>query len=415
MTEREVGLDAFSEEFTSDPYPHYARIRDGAPIQPEVQPNGMISWVVSSYELVRQILTDPRFSSSLEHADPENLRRGGVLGSGGETTLGPAMILSDPPVHTRLRRLVSRAFTPTRVEALRPRVQEVADRLLDAMAPRGRADLIEDFAEPLPVTVMCELLGVDTRAHGDFRWWLTAMLTTPTSPEEKERREQGARALAGFLGEQVARRQPLVNMELEEAEQPDLISGLIRARDGEGSLSAREVLGMMLQLFAAGYETTRNLIGNGMLALFRHPDQLKLLRQRPEVVSAAIEELLRYESPVPRASYRVAKEDVEIGGVRVPAGGLVSVLIGSANRDAHRFPDPDRLDITRRDNQHLAFAHGIHYCLGAPLARVEGEVAIGRLLRRFPNVRLAAEASIRWRGSSIFLRGLEALPVEFTP
>lgn len=408
-----MAMDAFVEDFLRDPYPHYARIRGAAAAQHEVQPTGMVSWLVPSYEHARRVLTDARFSSSFEHADVENLRRGGLLDSAGDTTLGPAMILSDPPVHTRLRGLVSRSFTPGRVEALRPRVQAIADQLLDAMAPHGRADLIADFAEPLPVTVMCELLGVDPRASGDFRVWVTEMLTTPTSPETRELKHRGARALAGYLGELVASRQEQVDMDLEEAAQPDLVRALIRARDDDGALSPRELVGMLLQLFLAGYETTRNLIGNGLLALFRQPDQLALLRERPELLPSAVEELLRFDSPVPRASYRVAKEDVEIGGVRIPAGSLVSVLLGAANRDPARFADPDRLDITRPDNQHLAFAYGIHYCLGAPLARVEGTVAIGSLLGRLRDVRLAAGAKLRWRGSSLFVRGLEALPIEF--
>jgi cytochrome P450 len=408
-----MDLDAFSDDFVSDPYPHYARLRVGAEAQCEVQPNGMVTWLVPSYEYARQVLVDQRFSSSFEHAERANLQRGGVMSTGGETTIGPTMILSDPPVHTRLRALVSRAFTPGRVQALQPRIQAIADRLIDAVAPRGNADLIADFAEPLPVTVICELLGVAPDAHGDFRGWMADMLTTPTSDRAKELREQGARALAGYLAELVARRQPHVDLDLSEADQPDLLSALIRARDGEGRLSERELVGMMLQLLLAGYETTRNLIGNGMLALFRNPEQLSLLHRQPDLVPSAVEELLRYDSPVPRPSYRVAKEDVEIGEVTIPAGSLVSVLIGSANRDPRRFPDPDRLDVTRRDHQHLAFAHGIHYCLGAPLARLEGETAIGTLLRRFPDLRLAAGTEIRWRRTSIFLRGLEALPVEF--
>ncbi|HKF74883.1 MAG TPA: cytochrome P450 [Candidatus Dormibacteraeota bacterium] len=407
-------MDPFVEDFVLDPYPHYARVREGASAQREVQPSGMVSWLVPSYEHGRRVLTDAQFSSSFEHAEVENLRRGGLLDSAGDTTLGPAMILSDPPVHTRLRGLVSRSFTPGRVEALRPRVQEIADQLLEAMAPRGRADLIADFAEPLPVTVMCELLGVDPQSHGDFREWVTAMLTTPTSPETRELKHRGARALAGYLGELVASRQAQVDLGLEEAAQPDLVRALIRAHHDEGALSPRELVGMMMQLLIAGYETTRNLIGNGMLALFRHPEQLALLRERPDLLPSAVEELLRFESPVPRASYRVAKEDVEVGGVRIPAGSLVSVLIAAANRDAHRFADPDRLDITRPDNQHLAFAYGIHYCLGAPLARVEGAVAIGSLLARLRDVRLAAHAELRWRSSSLFVRGLETLPIEFT-
>lgn len=407
-------LDVFTDEFARDPYRHYELARAESAVQMEVQPNGMTTWLVLSYERAREVLADPRFSNNLERADPENLRRGGILDTRGDTTLGPAMILSDPPVHTRLRRLVSRAFTPRRVEGLRPRIVVLAKDLLDAAAPRGAMDVVADFAEPLPVTVICELLGLPRQDHGRFQGWMTAMLTTPTSPEEKELRTQGARALADYLANQVAQRQPQVDLGRVEDEQPDLLSALIRARDGEGRLSERELVGMMLQLLVAGYETTRNLIGNGMVALFEHPEQLRLLLEHPELLPSAIEELLRYDSPIPRTSYRVAVEDVELDGVPIPAGSLVSLLVGAANRDPERFPEPDRLDITRRDSQHLAFAHGLHYCLGAPLARMEAEVAIGFLVGRFPELHLAPNTELRWRRSSIFFRGLEALPVEFT-
>lgn len=410
-----MAFDAFSEQCVRDPYPHYAELHEGgSAVHREVQPNGMVTWLVSSYAQARDIFLDPRFSSSFEVADQANLRRGGILNSVGDTTLGPAMILSDPPVHTRLRRLVSSAFTPGRLEALRPSVEAIAEELLCAIEPNGLADLIAEFAEPLPVGVICALLGIDPVAHADVRTWMNAMLTTPTSAESKEHRQNGARALASYLAEVVAVRQRHVNLDLPEPDQPDLLSALIRARDGEGRLDERELVGMMLQLLTGGFETTKNLIGNGMLALLKNPDQLRVLRDRPELLATAIEELLRYDSPVPRASYRVAKVDVKIDGVTIPAGSLVSVLVGSANRDPHRFPRPDELDITRGDHQHLAFAHGIHYCLGASLARLEGEVAIGALLERFPDIRLQSEAELCWRSNSIFMRGLEALPVAFT-
>jgi cytochrome P450 len=409
------GMDAFSADFLADPYPHYRRIRDGAAAQREEQPTGMVSLVVPSYEHARQVLLDPRFSSSLAGADAENLRRGGVIGRGGEAALSQSMIMSDPPVHTRLRGLVSRAFTPRRVEALRPFVQATADQLLDSMVGGVEADLIAGFAEPLPSTVICGMLGVAPDDQANFRGWLTAMLTTVTTDSVRQQRQEGAEAMARYLAGLVAQRQSHVDLEIGEAEQPDLLAALIRARDKAGRLSDRELVGMLQLVIVAGFETTRNLIGNGMLALFRHPDQLDLLRRRPELLPSAIEEFLRFDAPVPRPTYRVATRDIRIGDVPILAGELVTVLLGSANRDPGRFSDPDRLDITRQDNQHLAFGLGPHYCLGAPLARLEGEIAIGALLHRFPDVRLVDGAQPRWRGNSLFLRGLEALPVALGP
>lgn len=413
----DVGMDAFCDDFRRDPYPHYARIRDGAAAQIEEQPTGLRSWVVPSYRHAREVLLDGRFSSSLAGADADNLRRGGVIGRGGEAALGQSMIMSDPPVHTRLRGLVSRAFTPRRVEALRTYIQRIADQLLDAMGPKGHADLVAELAEPLPATVICGMLGVRPDDHADFRRWLRAMLTSVTAEDVREPREEGAGALHRYLADLVASRQPEVDLDLPESQQPDLLSALIRAHDSEGRLNQRELVGMVLLIIIAGFETTRHLIGNGMLGLFRHPDQLELLRARPDLLPSAIEELLRFDSPVPRPTYRVATQDLIIGDVAIPAGGLVTVLIGAANRDPRRFHDPDRLDVTRQDNQHLAFGIGHHYCLGAPLARLEGEIAIGTLLRRFPDVHLAdcAEPELRWPGTSLFLRGVAALPVAFTP
>jgi cytochrome P450 len=241
------------------------------------------------------------------------------------------------------------------------------------------------------------------------------MLTSVTTEDVREPREEGRAALYRYLAGLVASRQPEVNLDLDESQQPDLLSALIRAHDSEGRLNQRELVGMVLLIIIAGFETTRHLIGNGMLALFQHPDQLELLRSRPDLLPSAIEELLRFDAPVPRPTYRVATEDLQIGDVMIPAGGLVTVLLGSANRDPRRFEDPDRLDVTRKDNQHLAFGIGHHYCLGAPLARLEGEIAIGTLVRRLPDIHLIDGAELRWPGTSLFLRGLEALPVAFTP
>jgi cytochrome P450 len=298
---------------------------------------------------------------------------------------------------------------------LRRRVQEIVDQLLDAMAPRGEADLISAFAFPLPITVICELLGVPSEDRDDLRAWTRTMVVIPGTEEERERARQGALALQRYLSQLVAQRKAEVRTDLVDGVQPDLLSALIIARDEEGRLSERELVGTMNLLLFAGHETTANLIGNGMLALFRHPDQLRLLRERPELLPSAIEEFLRYEGPSQRGTFRVAMEDVRLSGVSIPAGSVVMVMIGSADRDSQRFADPDRLDITRASGEHLAFGHGIHYCLGAPLARMEGQVAFGALLSRFPDLALAcAPEEVRRGPRSIFIRGVVALPVRFS-
>jgi cytochrome P450 len=404
-----MAADLLSEEVLADPYPFYTRLREETSVYRARLPNGLETWQVTRYEDARLVLADRRFS----HAE-DALRTAGVF-LGSEALFGPSLMTSDPPDHTRLRRLVSRAFTPRRVEGLRRRVQEIVDQLLDAMAPRGEADLISAFAFPLPITVICELLGVPSEDRDDLRAWTRRMVVIPGTEEERERARQGALALQRYLSRLVAQRKAEVRTDLVDGAQPDLLSALIIARDEEGRLSERELVGTMNLLLFAGHETTANLIGNGMLALFRHPDQLRLLRERPELLPSAIEEFLRYEGPSQRGTFRVAMEDVRLSGVSIPAGSVVMVMIGSADRDSQRFADPDRLDITRASGEHLAFGHGIHYCLGAPLARMEGQVAFGALLSRFPDLALAcAPEEVRRGPRSIFIRGVVALPVRFS-
>jgi cytochrome P450 len=405
-----MSVDLLSEQALTDPYPLYARLREETPVFRVRLPNGLETWQITRYDDARSVLADRRFS----HAE-EALRGAGVF-VGSAAAFGPSMMTSDPPAHTRLRQLVSRAFTPRRVEELRPRVQQIVDRLLDTMAPRGEADLIGAFAFPLPVTVICELLGVPPEDQDDFRAWTRTMVVIPATEPERERMRQGANALQQYLSRLVTQKQAATRADLPDHGQPDLLSALIAARDEGGRLSERELIGTMNLLLFAGHETTASLIGNGMLALFRHPDQLRLLRERPELLPPAIEEFLRYEGPSQRGTFRVAMEDVDVAGVTIPAGSVVMVMIGSADRDPRQFPDPDRLDIMRGGSEHVAFGHGIHYCLGAPLARMEGQVAFGTLLSRFPDLALAcAPGEVRRGPRSIFVRGVVALPVQFTP
>jgi len=322
--------------------------------------------------------------------------------------LGLSMLDRDPPDHTRLRGLVSKAFTPKALESLRPRIQQIVDGLLDQIERRGEMDLIEEFAYPLPVIVICEMLGVPVEDHERFKHWgldiargLDAIMLPPDS-EVGKRSVSGRRALAEYFRALIAERRA--------APRDDMLSALIAAEEAGDKLSEEELLASCILLLVAGHETTVNLIGNGTLALLKHPEQLRRLRENPGLIGSAVEELLRYDGPVQRTA-RIPSEDLVIGGKTIPKGEMVMPFLGAANRDPAQFPDPDRLDITRTDNRHIAFGMGIHFCLGAPLARMEGQIAISTLLRRLPKLALASQRPEHRQ--SLTLRGLVSLPVAF--
>jgi cytochrome P450 len=313
------------------------------------------------------------------------------------------MLDTDPSDHERLRSLVSKAFTPRLIERMRPRVQAIADALLDAVQVRHEMDLINDYAFPLPITVIAELLGVSAEDRDKFREWLDAAVSGDTTQEYVEK---------VLLPNMQAFIDYLRAMFEEKRENPrdDLIRALVRAEEAGDKLSEDEMLTMVFLLLVAGQETTVNLIGNGMLALLQHLDQLQKLRDDPSLIKPAIEELLRYYGPVEISTERFAREDVRIGETVIPKGELVMVVIASADHDPQRFPEPETLDVTRADNKHLAFGKGIHFCLGAPLARMEGQIAINTLLHRMPNLRLKdSSESLIWR-PGLVLRGLKGLP-----
>ncbi|WP_369386688.1 cytochrome P450 [Streptomyces sp. CG1] len=404
MSQRPVLLPYADPAFLADPFPLYRRLREDGPVRRAVIAGGLDTWLVTRYEDGLAALSDPRLSSDVRDAsDPRLIEQ---LPEFERESMTSSMLRSDPPDHTRLRRLVSKAFTARRVAELRPRIQEITDRLLDAVVPAGRADLVADFALPLPVTVISELLGVPVDDRHDFQRWTDAMLM------RGERMPDPA-----VVNEAWQRMHAYVTKHLEaKRARPgdDLLSALISAHDDEQRLNDDELIAMTFLLLVAGYITTVNLIGGGIAALLAHSDQLILLRDHPELLPDAIEEFLRYDGPVSPGIARFAREDVEIAGVTVPRGATVLVASAIADRDPARFPDPDRLDITRRDNGHLAFGHGIHYCLGAPLARLEGQIAIGTVLRRLPDLALAVPPTeLRWRPGG--LRGPVRLPVAFTP
>ncbi|MFF2526234.1 cytochrome P450 family protein [Streptomyces liangshanensis] len=388
-----------TSELLADPYEVYARLRETAPVRRITGPDGTSAWLVTRYDDVRRALADPRLSLDKRHALPGNYK-----GFSLPPALDANLLNMDPPDHTRIRRFVVQAFTARRTERLREPIRRTADDLLDAMAPAGRADLVAAYAAPLPIAVICELLGVPPEDRRDFREW-TDDLITP-DPARPEGMRNAVRALLAFFTGLVDRKRA------EPAD--DLLSALTAARDeSDDRLSEDELVSLAFLILFAGYENVIQLIGTATLALLRDPAQLAALRAEPARTTAAVEEFLRYDGPALTALRRFPVEDVTIGGVTVPAGETVLLSLGSANRDPRRFPDADRLVLDRDTAGHLALGHGIHYCLGAPLARLETEIALTALLERFPRLTLdAPPETLRWRPSTR-ARGLRELPVRF--
>jgi cytochrome P450 len=327
------------------------------------------------------------------------------------------MLAVDPPDHTRLRRLVSSAFSKRTVEGLRSRVQGIVDDLLNALADRDveqPVDLVEAFAFPLPFTVICELLGVPEGERTSLGRGLVAMLVPVLTPSDYAQAKEASDGVVAQLRQLVA--------DKHGAPGDDLVSGLIAARDGNERLDNRELLSTIFQLIVAGHDTTTTFVGNAVVALLGDPDQLEMLRVNPDRIPAAVEELLRYDAPVPHSTFRYAREPVQIGGHSIQSGAQIIVCLAAANRDPRRFADSESLEVERADGRHLAFGHGIHHCLGAPLARLEGELALKSLIQRFPHLRLAGgRDGLHWgHGDGLVLRGLSellvipgtALPVE---
>ncbi|MFK0180361.1 cytochrome P450 [Streptomyces xanthochromogenes] len=396
--------EAISFGGEANPYALYARLRRQAPVSHMSLPDGGEFWLVTRYEDAKNALADPRLSKDPNRVGERWRATVAQPTDGEDASLVRHLLNVDPPDHTRLRRLVHKGFTPRRIEALRGRIQEITDGLLAELdATEGPVDLLDKFAFKLPVTVICELLGVPLADVDDIHDWSTALSTLVADEEGHARVGKAAGQLGAYLDELVA----------HKAEHPgdDLISALIEARDEGQRLSHGELTAMAFLMLIGGHETTVHLIGNGMLALMQHPDQLALLHNDPSLITSAIEEFLRYEGSVEVATWRFALEDLDFDDVRVPAGAPVLVSLGSAGRDPDRFENPDTFDITRGDAGHLVFGHGMHYCLGAPLARMEGQIAVGSLVRRFPAIRLAAPVdTLRWR-EGLLIRGLYELPV----
>ena len=379
-----VAYNPVSDSVRNNPYDIYAELRSKDPIHRMRLIN---AWVLTRYEDVDMVLRDHRRFSN--HDDEDREYR--------------SMLFHDPPDHTRLRSLVSRAFTPRSVAELEPKIQRLVTELLDDIEGRDRFDLISDFAFPLPVTVIAEMLGVPAQDVDRFRDWSNdiALTVEPTLDDEQTRRmEESFQELLDYFEDIIERR-------LKEP-QDDMITALLNVEAEGDRLSRGELLSTLTLLLVAGNETTRNFIGNGMLALLKHPDQLQRLRDNPDMLDSALDELLRYDSPV-QMDQRMVYEDVEIRGHHIRAGQRVINAIGAANRDPEVFANPDKLDIGRREKSHLSFGRGIHYCLGSPLAMLEGRVAFSRLLDRFSSINLVSEPEFR---EQIVLRGVEELWVE---
>ncbi|MFJ5142831.1 cytochrome P450 [Streptomyces sp. NPDC088707] len=389
-----IELGEYGADFTAHPYPYYAKLRESGPVHEVRMPDGFRFWLVVGHEEGRAALADPRLAKSPH-----------VIGvrSPEEDIIGVHLLSADAPDHTRLRRLVTGEFTGRRVEALRPRIERLTADLVDAMEPAGRADLVDAFAYPLPITVICELLGVPAADRDTFRRWSTE-LVTPTGEEVFSRSMVD---FGAYLDE-------LIEDKRAVGPADDLLSGLIASRAEDGDrLSGPELRAMAYLLLIAGHETTVNLIGNTVRNLLTHPDQLAALRADPSLLDGTIEESLRYDGPVETSTFRFSREPVTFGGTEIPAAQYVLVAIGALDRDPARFPEPDRFDIRRDTRGHLAFGHGIHYCLGAPLARLEGRIAIRTLLDRFPDLELDPEGEPWEWIPGLLMRGVRHLPVRW--
>lgn len=396
MAEMQINLG--SAEFLADPYPTYRYLREEQPayfMAHSGETSGM--WLITRYEDVAATLKEANLSKDssrfIKVENPSPFDRN-LLGL-------------DPPDHTRLRSLAGQAFTPRRIKDLEPRIQAITRQLLEPARLDGGMDFMPGFAVPLPVIVVCELLGVPAEERDEFREWSVDFMrgidAATTNDEARQRQERATQSLFQYFQALIAQRR--------QARRDDLISAMIQARDEGDRLNEEELLAMCMLLLIAGHETTVNLLGNGLLALLRHPEQMELLRRQPELVESAVEEMLRFESPVQRATFRIATAPLTIAGQEIAPGQQVSAVIGAANRDAGIFAEPERFDVRRQPNRHLAFGLGIHFCLGAPLSRTEGRIAFKHLLGEFQGLRLANGEAADWNRNT-FMRGLLSLPLE---
>lgn len=403
----EQKFDLNSQEFYRHSNQIFADLREQEPIFEQTSPYGRKMWYVTRYADVDAVLRDTEhFAMNFRAAfDPEVLKtfdRPDVM-----DMVNNHLLTKDGTDHRRLRNLVTQAFTPRRIASLRPRIQQIADGLLDAVAPQGEMDLVEAYAFPLPITVIAELLGIPVKDRANFRLWSDAFVTAPFQGNADSAFFDSAMGFVRYLGQ--------IFEERRQNPKDDLISALLQAEEAGDKLSTQELFSMVVLLIIAGHETTVTLIGNATVALLTHPQEANQLRTNPTAMPQAIEEFLRYESPVQRALARWVVSEVKIGGKRFQRGDMVIPVIGSANRDEEVYPHPDVLDPVRANlNAHMAFGKGVHYCLGAPLARLEGEIALNTLLRRLPNLELAVPASqLQYRETPLF-HAFAHIPVKWS-
>lgn len=392
------GIDLTSPEFFANPYPTYQKLRDaGGPFWQAHGGSTGGMWLVTRYQDALMLLKEGHTTKDAMRVKPPSE----------VTFFDHTMLSKDAPEHTRLRALASLAFTPARVRDMEARLAQIVDELIDRVQPNGGMDFIADFAMPLPAIVIAELLGVPPEDRDKFHAWSekVARGTVDELRTEDAAREgdEAGMALAYYFSD-------LFDLRRQEPAD-DLVSALLAARDAQDRLTEIELMAMCMGLLIAGHTTTANLLGNGMLTLLRNPAQLALLKSHPEHMASAVEEMLRFESPIQRATFRMTKVPVQIGSTLVPEGQQVSAVIGAANRDPEVFPEPDTFDITRQPNRHVAFGFGAHFCFGAPLARAQARLGFSRLLERLPNLKLANETP-QW-GLTTFFRGLDSLPVTF--
>jgi cytochrome P450 PksS len=402
----DLPINITSRQFKAHSDEIYARLRREAPVYRTVLPDKQPAWIVSRYDDVAMVLKDDRFSKQFRtmfEANP-NLKMPWIPKV--FLPLLRHMLHTDPPDHTRLRALVQQAFKPTLVERLRPRIAELSEELLAAAKKKNPFDLISQFALPIPATIIAEMLGVPVKDRHKFHKWSAKMLALGGLPFRMLRALPSAWKFSNYLRRLIAVKRA--------APQDDLLSALVLAEENGQKLNDDELVAMVFLLLIAGHETTVNLIGNGLLALLEHPDQMQQLRRQPDLMKSAVEELLRFTSPVETGTERYTKEDVTIAGVTIPRGSLVLAAIASANRDEQHFPNPNQLDFAREPNKHLAFGLGAHYCLGAPLARLEAQIAFGVLLENTSAILLSVtKDKLRWR-RGLILRGVESLPLDVT-
>ncbi|WP_054955303.1 cytochrome P450 family protein [Paenibacillus dakarensis] len=394
MNTNDVVNNLFTKEFTANPYPVYENLRKNNPVLKLRFPDGSIGWLVSSYEDAVAVLKEPRFIKDITK----------IYGEEHTSVFTRNMLFSDPPDHKRLRGLMQKSFTPQFIAGMRDHVQSIADDLLDAVSPQDSMNLIDDYAFLLPIIVISEMLGVPLEDRDKFRTWSNSIIgASNQNPNNDETVVQHMNEFVQYLGDWFAK--------VREKPGNDLISQLLISEDQGDRLSEQELYGVVTLMIIAGHETTVNLIGNGVLSLLEQPEQRKLLQEQPELIHGAIEEMLRYNGPVEFSTSRWASENFEFKGRQINRGEMVIVSLNSANRDPNQFDDPEIFNIEREKSQHLAFGKGIHLCLGAPLARLEGEIAINTLLRRFPDFQLRDDVQeLEWR-PGMLVRGVRELPL----